>query len=88
MFILWLKPNPVVLCMGQNTLIYFGIAHYVNFILQFLIKTVASSFYTTVLSNELYSMIFSIVLATTTSLLLIIPSGIINRYFPFILGRF
>lgn len=83
-----LKPNPVVLYMGQNTLIYFGIAHYVNFILQFLIKTVASSFYATVLSNELYSMIFSIVLATTTSLLLIIPSGIINRYFPFILGRF
>ncbi len=82
-----IRPNKAILYIGQNSLIYFGIAHYLNIPIQLILKTVVPSFYTTVLSNEYYSAIFSIIFAVISSLILIIPAYIINTYFPFLIGR-
>ncbi len=82
-----IRPNRAILYIGQNSLIYFGIAHYLNVPIQLILKTVVPSFYTTVLSNEYYSAIFSIIFAVISSLILIIPAYIINTYFPFLIGR-
>jgi hypothetical protein len=82
-----IRPNRYILYIGQNSLIYFGIAHYLNVPIQLILKTVVPSFYTTVLSNEYYSAIFSIIFAVISSLILIIPAYIINTYFPFLIGR-
>ena len=82
-----IKPNRIVLYIGQNSLIYFGIAHYLNITLQLLLKLLVPAFYSTILSNELYSAAFSVFFAIISALLLIIPAYIINQYFPFLVGR-
>ncbi len=82
-----IRPNRYILYIGQNSLIYFGIAHYLNVPLQLILKIAVPSFYTAILSNEYYSAIFSIIFALVSSFILIIPAYIINRYFPFLIGR-
>ncbi len=82
-----IRPNRAILYIGQNSLIYFGIAHYFNTVLQLIIKTAVPSFYTAVLSNEYYSAVFSLIFALISALILILPAYIINTYFPFLVGR-
>lgn len=82
-----IKPSKVMLYIGQNSLIYFGIAHYLNVIIQLILKIAVPGWYAAILSNEYHSAIFSIVFAILSSLILTVPAYIINRYFPFLIGR-
>ena len=81
------KTNRYVSYVGQNTLIFFALHGKVYSLIQTVLKKFAGGFYSAVLSNVAASSVFALVLALVLSLLLIIPAYIINRWFPFIVGR-
>ena len=82
-----LKPNRIMMYIGQNSLIYFGIAHYINVPLQLLFARYFHDYYLHVLEIKIYRLRFSLVFAVISSLIIMIPVYIINTYFPFIMGR-
>lgn len=82
-----IKPNQYILYIGQNTLICFALHGKLFSIVQVIFKKVVPDLYGMVLSNEVVSNVFSIVLAVALTIVLIIPIWFINKYFPFILGR-
>lgn len=82
-----ISPNMIIQIIGQNSLIYFGIAHYLNVPAQMLISTFFPAIYAVILSNQYYSAIFSLVFSVISCLILLLPAKIINDYFPFVLGK-
>ena len=82
-----IKPSNIMLRIGKNSLFSFGMAHYISVPLQMIIKKILPTLYSYVISNYLVSALFSIVFAFVVSVLLLIPSDIIERLFPFILGK-
>ena len=82
-----ITPSKYMLYIGQNTLLCFALHGKVFSLLQTILKKTAGSVYSIVLSNTFTSSIFSIILTIILSLILIIPIYIINRWFPFLVGR-
>lgn len=82
-----IKPNKYILYVGQNTLIYFALHGKVFGFVEVILRRFASGFYSAVLSNTLYSNIFAVIFAVALSFILLIPTYIINRWLPFIVGR-
>lgn len=82
-----LPANMYVNYIGQNTLICFAFHGKVMSILQMVFRKIASGTYAKILSSDLYSTIFSLILAVVISFVLIIPAYIINRWLPFLIGR-
>ena len=82
-----IKPSNIMLKIGQNSLFSFGMAHFVSVPLQMMIKKILPDFYSNIISNSIFSAIFSIIFAFFVSVLLLIPSGIIERFFPFVIGK-
>ena len=82
-----IKINKYIAFVGQNTLIYFALHGKLYSLIQTVLKKVIPNIYNIILNNVCYSTIFSICFALVLSLLLIIPACIINKYFPFILGK-
>lgn len=72
---------------GQNTLIYYALHGKVYSIIQTILKKIIPSLYTEILAVQYKAIILSVVVAYIMSCVLIIPCMIINRYFPYILGR-
>lgn len=81
------KSNQYINYVGQNTLICFALHGKVYSIIQTVLKKVTTGFYTTVLNSTVASSIFCFALSLVLSVILIIPAYIINRWFPFIVGR-
>ena len=79
--------NRIMCLIGQNSLIYFGIAHYFNIPMQYLLKKAAPEFYAAAVANEWWQTLLCLSLAILSSIILIVPAEIIRRYFPFLLGR-
>ena len=79
--------NRFALFVGQNTLLYFGFQGKVYGVIEGLARRLFAVPYAAILSNKLSSLIFSIALTFVVAIILIIPCVIVNRYFPFILGR-
>ena len=52
-----------------------------------LLQTKAAGFYRFCLNNTLYSSLLAILIAFTISFILLIPAYVINRWFPWVLGR-
>ncbi len=82
-----ITPNKYMLYIGQNTLICFALHGKIYSILQTIIKKAVSEAYSIILANTMTSSIFSIILTIVISIILIIPIYIINRWFPFLIGR-
>ena len=82
-----LKPNRIMMYIGQNSLIYLGIAHYINVPLQLLFARYFHDYYLHILEFKIFRLRFSLVFAVISSLIIMIPAYIINTYFPFIMGR-
>lgn len=83
-----ISPNKYMLFIGNNTLVYFSIHNKISTLLEAIIsKLLLSNLYSCILNNELVSNIFGIVLTVIISLVLIIPTQLINKYFPKLLGR-
>ena len=81
------KTNKYINYVGQNTLIYFALHGKVYSIIQTLLKKFAANFYSIVLNSVGISSGFCLGLSLALSVILIIPAYIINRWFPFIVGR-
>lgn len=79
--------NKYMCYIGQNTLIYFALHGKVFSFVENMLARFASPLYGTILGNVLLSNLFALVFTFLLSLLLLIPTYIINRWFPFILGR-
>ena len=79
--------NKYINYVGQNTLIYFALHGKVYSIIQTLFKRFMASFYATVLNNVVASSVFCLGLSLVLSVILILPAYVINRWFPFIVGR-
>lgn len=82
-----IKANKYINYVGQNTLIYFALHGKVYSIIQTLLKKFATDFYSVVLNSMVVSSVFCLGLSLALSVILIIPAYIINRWFPFIVGR-
>ena len=83
-----LPANPMVLYIGQNTLICFGLHGKLYSLLQAVCRKGIPSLYNGILGDALYASLFSIALTVLISLMLIPPIWVINRWFPFVIGRF
>lgn len=82
-----IKANKYINYVGQNTLIYFALHGKVYSIIQTLLKKFAVGFYSEVLNSIALSSVFCLGLSLVLSVILIVPACIINRWFPFIVGR-
>ena len=71
----------------QNTLIYFALHGKCYSLIQTILKSVAGGLYSMILGNVVLSSIFALVFSLSLSVILIIPAFIINKWFPFIIGR-
>lgn len=79
--------NRYINYVGQNTLIYFALHGKVYSLIQTVLKKVAGGLYETILANTVLSSVFALLFALLLSVLLIVPALIINKWFPFIIGR-
>lgn len=82
-----IKENKYMCFVGQNTLIYFGIHCKVLSLTEKIFKTFMPSVYISVYTNPLLSAIYSLMFGLMISVVLIIPTIIINKYFPFMMGK-
>ena len=81
------KSNKYCSFVGSNTLTFFGLHGKVYAVLEKMMAVFAGVFYQAILGNNLASNVFAIMLTVVLSLILIIPAMIINRWFPWVLGR-
>ena len=81
------KSNKYFMFVGANTLTFFGLHGKVYAVLEKLMAVFAGEIYQVILKNSLLSNIFAIMLTVLLSLILIIPAMIINKWFPWVLGR-
>lgn len=79
------KKNWYVNYVGANTLILFALHGKVYAVLEFIFGKFPV--YERILNNLILSSVFAIIMGLFLSVLLIIPAFIINRYFPWTLGR-
>ena len=82
-----IKSNRYIAYVGQNTLLYFAFHGKVLGFVQGVLKRLFAEAYAQILSNKLSSSIFAICLTIAMSFVLIVPCYIVNRYFPFLVGR-
>ena len=80
-----IKSNKYISFVGQNTLLYFAFHGKIFSLIQVILRKM--TIYHTILNNTVYSSIFAIFFGIVLSFILIIPSYIVSRYFPFLLGR-
>lgn len=81
------KSNRYISFVGQNTLIYFALHGKVYSVIQTVLKRFAGGFYAAILENMYASSAFCLALSLLLSVVLVVPAYIINRWFPFIVGR-
>lgn len=81
------KSNSYINYVGQNTLIYFALHGKVLSLLQTVLKKIAGEVYLYIISDVALSSIFALLMALVITFILIIPTYIINRWLPFVVGR-
>ena len=81
------KSNQFIRYIGQNTLICFALHGKVYSLLETIMRRLIPSIYETILNNIVLSSVIAIVLATIITAILIVPVWVINRWFPYIIGR-
>lgn len=79
--------NRYINYVGQNTLIYFALHGKAYSLIQTVLRRVVGGLYAAILENIVLSSVFALLFALLLSVLLIIPTLIINKWFPFVMGR-
>lgn len=82
-----IKSNRYVQFVGANTLTYFALHGKVYAVLENVLEKLLESFYMSCLANPFASSALAVGITIVMSLVLIIPAMIINKHFPWILGR-
>ena len=82
-------PGRFVSFVGQNTLVYYGLHGKVESLLLMLLRRFVPQLYYTAIWGEsaLFNTVFTLAFALIAAVLLLIPAVIVNRWFPFVLGR-
>ncbi len=81
------KTNRYISFVGANTLIYLGLHGKVLSLGQAVFRRFFAPLYSLILDNPFCSSLFAVCYALVISAVLIIPAIIINRWFPFLVGR-
>ena len=81
------KTNRFISYVGSNTIIFYALNGKAESLLQVILKRVVGDTYEVLLADTVLSSLFAVVLALLTAALLLIPALIINRWFPFVLGK-
>lgn len=81
------KTNKYINYVGQNTLIYFALHGKAYSVIQTLLYRFMRNLYIMILDNVVMSSIFCFVFALVLSVILMVPTYVINRWCPFIIGR-
>ena len=82
-----LKTNWYISFVGANTLIYFALHGKVYAVIEKVLQVKAASMYSYCLSNDFISSVLAIIIGLLISVILIVPALIINRWFPWMIGR-
>ena len=82
-----IKSNRYISYVGQNTLIYFALHGKVYSVIQTMLHKFAENIYTAIMANVFVSSISAILFSLALSVILIVPAYIINRFFPFVVGK-
>ena len=82
-----IKSNRYIQYVGANTLLYFAIHGKFLALIQSLLSKFAGGFYSACLSNDFASSALAIVITFILSVVLIIPSKLINRWVPWAIGK-
>jgi fucose 4-O-acetylase-like acetyltransferase len=81
------RTNKYIAYVGGNTLIYFAFHGKLYSVIEHVLRAVSENAYIACLSNVISSSLLAIVITIVMSFVLIIPSYVINRWFPWVLGR-
>jgi len=82
-----IKSNRYIQFVGSNTLIYFALHGKVYAVLEKVLAKVGGDYYVMCLDNPLYASVMALIITFTISIILIIPTSIINKYLPWMVGR-
>lgn len=82
-----IKPGRFVSYVGQNTIIYFALHGKVYSLLLMLITRFLGGFYMMMVSSKILSCLFALGITFIVAVILLVPTYIINRFFPFVVGR-
>lgn len=81
------KANRYMSFVGANTLTYFALHGKVYAVMEALLKKLLPGFYAACLGHVAASSLLAVAITIVMSFLLIIPAVVINRWFPWVLGR-
>lgn len=82
-----IKPVRFIQYVGQNTLLYFAFHGKVYGVIEGVLGRFFADTYYAILSSPVSATAFAVALTLLVSVILLIPCYIVNRWFPFILGR-
>ena len=81
-----IKSSKYISFVGSNTLLYFCLHNKVETVLEYLVKKV-DIIYSYSLSNEIASIVLSTIIVFITSIILVLPIDLINKYLPWTIGK-
>lgn len=82
-----MKSNRYIRFVGANTLTYFALHGWVYAAVQLAVKKCAGGYYEIWLTHDLSSDLVAIGITLVVSVLLMIPAAVINKWFPWVLGK-
>lgn len=82
-----MKSNRYIRFVGANTLTYFALHGWMYAAVQLIVKKCAGGYYEVWLAHDLSSDLVAIGITLVVSVLLMIPAAIINKWFPWVLGK-
>ncbi len=82
-----IKVNRYISYVGANTIIFFALHGKVFAVIERVLASVLPGVYSTCLNNVFYSSVLAVVITLIMSIILIAPAYVINRWFPWVIGR-
>ncbi len=82
-----MRSNRYVSYVGANTIIYFALHGKLYAVIEHVLSAKIPSVYSACLANIWLSSLLAVLIAVIMSFILIIPTYLINRFFPWIIGR-
>lgn len=77
--------NKLISYIGMNTLIYYGLHGKVESIIETILRKVG--IYQSICTNTILGILAGIMIVSVVSIVLLIPTWIINKYLPFVIGK-
>ncbi len=82
-----IKTNRYISYVGANTIVYFALHGKLYAVIEHVLSAKFSSAYAACLANVWLSSMLAVMIAIVMSIILLVPTYIINRFFPWLIGR-